>query len=523
MRFEASQHMKLGQQMKLAPRMIQSMEILQMPLAALEERIEQELESNVTLEPAEPGAEGDTAGEQAAAAAPEADESERPLALESDANAEADFERLDSFQDANPEAFENDFEAEAPRRPLESEYFDRAPAGTAGDRDAKLDAMANTQARSESLTEQLLEQWGVVDVDEELREPGRLIITNIDADGYLRTPLERILENAPADGPRPTLAGLQRALLAVQLFLEPPGIGARDPRECLLLQIDALLETTSDADGSRGGEALRHARLLIDKHIDDLVHNRIPKIAQRSGLSVEQIREAMEPMRRLTLRPGTLLVDETPRSIVPDAIVEYDEDKDEYYAYLTEGRIPNLQVNREYARLAADRATPKNDRQFIRTNLSNAQWLIDAVRQRRQTIQRVVNVVVAAQREFFDEGPQSLRPLPMTQVADQLGIHVATVSRAVAGKYVQTPRGVFPLRKFFSGGQQTESGEDMSWDAIRAAMREVVDAEDKNNPLSDEAIADAMKQRGIEIARRTVAKYRGQLNIPPARLRKQFQ
>jgi RNA polymerase sigma-54 factor len=202
--------------------------------------------------------------------------------------------------------------------------------------------------------------------------------------------------------------------------------------------------------------------------------------------------------------------------------VEYDDDKDEYFAYLTDGRIPNLRVNREYARMARDRSVPKNERDFLKTSLSNAQWLIDAVQQRRQTLLRVINVVVAAQRDFFDQGPQALRPLPMTQVADQLGIHVATVSRAVAGKHIQTPRGIFPLRKFFSGGLQTEGGEDVSWEAVRAAMQEVVDAEDKSKPLSDEAIADAMKARGIDIARRTVAKYRGQLDIPPARLRKEF-
>ncbi len=181
----------------------------------------------------------------------------------------------------------------------------------------------------------------------------------------------------------------------------------------------------------------------------------------------------------------------------------------------------NLQVNREYAMMTGDRSVAKRDRDFIRTNVSNAKWLIDALEQRRHTLLRVINVILEAQREFFDEGPQALRPLPMTLVAEQLGVHVATVSRAVADKYVQTPRGTFPLRGFFTGGLATESGEEVSYDAVRAALKELIESEDRARPLSDEALVKALNGRGIEIARRTVAKYRDQLGIPPARLRKQ--
>jgi RNA polymerase sigma-54 factor len=180
-------------------------------------------------------------------------------------------------------------------------------------------------------------------------------------------------------------------------------------------------------------------------------------------------------------------------------------------------------VNREYAKLTRDRSMPQRDREFIRTNVGNAQWLIEAVEQRKRTLLRVIEAVIDAQREYFDFGPQSLKPLPMTLVAEKLGIHVATVSRAVAEKHVMTPRGRRAApRSFFSGGTQTDTGEDVSWDAIKAALREVVDAEDKSKPLSDDALADALKARGVEIARRTVAKYREQLSIPTARLRKTF-
>ncbi len=515
MRFDTSQQMKLGQHMKLAPRMIQSMEILQLPLAALEERIEQELESNVTLETIEPGADRESLEEMRAEQQREDTENERELNVEENGSAD-DFERLESYESSYTEAAENEYSAAATNR-FEEHTPTYSASRMAGERDAKMDAMANTQARSESLEEQLLEQWSFADVDEELRDPGRLLISNIDDDGFIRTDLETIAQQAPPmpDGSALTMDRLERSLLAVQLFLDPPGVGARDLRECLLLQIDALLDERDDP-------ALKSARGLVDEHLDDLIHNRLPKIASKSGLDLDEIKSAIEQMKRLTLHPGRRLINETPPSIVPDAIVEYDDDADVYFAYLADDRLPSLRVNREYAKMSKDRELPASDRQFIKTSLSNAQWLIDAVRQRRQTLLRVINVVVAAQRDFFDMGPQSLKPLPMTQVADQLGVHVATVSRAVAGKHLLTPRGVFPLRKFFSGGTQTESGEDMSWDAVKAALQEVVDAEDKAKPLSDDALAKALKEKGIDIARRTVAKYRGQLNIPPARLRKAF-
>jgi RNA polymerase sigma-54 factor len=385
-----------------------------------------------------------------------------------------------------------------------------------GERDAKIDAMANTEASSESLADQLMHEWAVVDVDEALREAGSLIISHIDDDGYLHVSLEDVLEAAPRElGKKLTTETLERALLAVQVFLDPPGVGARDARECLLLQIDAI----SDAEATT---ELSHARRIIDEHYDDLLHNRIPAIMEKTGLTKEEVNAALDQLRRLTLRPGLDVVDERPANIVPDAIVEYDEDSDEYIVYLTENRLANLAVNREYAMMARDKNVPREQREFLRKSLSNANWLIDAINQRRTTLLRVINAVVQAQREFLDSGPQSLRPLPMTQVADQLGIHVATVSRAVSGKHLQTPRGIVPLRKMFSGGTQREGGDDMSWEAIRAALQDVVDNEDKSKPLSDEKLVAALKEKGIEIARRTVAKYRNQMNIPSARMRKQY-
>ena len=537
MRFETSQSMKLGQQMKLAPRMIQSMEILQMSLAELEERIEQELASNPTLELVEN--ERDTSSR---------DENEHDRAGEGELDlsnpGEDDFARLDRYEESNPDAAENTFD-EDNRSPRESEAFDldRLPStrvSAAGEEKsaAKMEAMAATPARGESLGEQLLRQWGVVDVTEPLRPIGVAIISFLDEDGYLRVPLAEIADKAArpegaAEWP-PPIEDLELALQAVQLLLEPAGIAARDARECLLLQIDAQLDSLHDSmmDGENAGSGdvvavapmgvLRDARTIIEDHFEDLMKNRLPKIAEAAGIGIDDIGRALDALRRLSLAPGKRLVEERNEPIIPDAVVEYDEDNDRYIAYLTDNRLPQVRLNREYALMSKDRAVPKSDREFLKKNLSNAQWLMDAVEQRRSTLLRVVRAVVEAQREAFDHGMGSLKPLPMTLVAEQLGVHVATVSRAVAEKHLLTPHGVLPLRGFFTGAMSTESGEDVSSNAIKAALQEIIDGEDKAKPLSDEALAKALNEKGFEIARRTVAKYRGQMDIPGARMRKQF-
>jgi RNA polymerase sigma-54 factor len=201
-------------------------------------------------------------------------------------------------------------------------------------------------------------------------------------------------------------------------------------------------------------------------------------------------------------------------------IVDFDDQKDEYVAALSDGLMPSLRISPRYEQMAKDKSVETSTRDFVSNNVRNAQWLIESINQRKNTLLRVVNVVLARQREYFDHGPQHLKPLPMIEVADQLGIHVGTVSRAVADKWMQTPRGLVPLRKFFSGGTATQSGESMSWDAIKAVLQEIIAEEDKAHPQSDEALVEELKKRGIEIARRTVVKYRQQLDIPPARRRK---
>jgi len=189
---------------------------------------------------------------------------------------------------------------------------------------------------------------------------------------------------------------------------------------------------------------------------------------------------------------------------------------------MADGNNPRLGISSSYRRLGKNRGVERDARQFIQKNIRSAQWLIGAILQRRDTVRRVVEEVFAVQRDFLEQGEEALKPLPMADVAAKVGVHVATVSRAVSGKYIQTPRGIFPLRMFFSGGTTTAGGEEVSWDAVKVKLKEIVDHEDKSKPLNDDELAEALKGSGVVIARRTVAKYRGLLDIPPARKRRQY-
>ena len=506
MRLDTGQHMRMDQRMKLAPRMIQSMEILQMAQPALEERIEQELASNPTLEQVEPGSDRETLLAEREQERRDDREGERELVVsDGDRDGQSDdFERLSNLSEQYDEAW-------AANTNESAEYVPRR-ANYTGERDAKMDAMANTAARDASLYDQLMDQWRLVEVDPPTFELGETLIGLVDADGYLRPSDHDLLMQC---SPHTSLDQMQECIELLQEALEPPGLCARDLRDCLLLQIDQKTYLDPDAD-------LRTERMLVADHLKDIEGNRYPKIAKSTGLTIDQIKSAVFNLRQFHPHPGRLLAADTVRTITPDATIEYDEEHDRYTATLTNSRLPALQISGSYEDLASDRSADKQTRDFVGNQLRNARWLIDAINQRHATLLRVIGVVIEAQREFFEQGPQALKPLPMTLVADQLGIHVATVSRAVSEKYLQTPRGIFPLRMFFSGGTETEQGESMSWTAVQAKLEQVIGEEDKSSPLSDDALVDELKKHGIEIARRTVAKYRKQLNIPPARQRREY-
>ena len=462
MRFDTRQQARLAQQMRLSPGLIQSMEILQLPLMALKERLELELESNVALE-------------------------------------------IDS-----PEAGEDLEQAAREREIFEGDHVPRL--GTpprAGERDPKMDAMANIRARDEPVTERLLREWSFADLEEDLARRGRAIIEHIDADGLLRLDLEVIQREAGRDW---TSTQMEEALATVQARLEPPGIAARDHRECLLLQVAHLVA------GEPG--TWDTVRLLIDEHLDDLVHNRLPSIARETSLSMEDIHAAMVRMQQLHMAPGLEIVADEAPPVVPDVIVEYDIDRDRYDARPCDGSLPRLRISPRYRAMVGDRTLDQEARDFIGRSVSSARNLIDSIEQRRSTLMRVVEVVLDRQRGYFDEGASRLKPLPMGEVADLIGVHVATVSRAVSGKWLQTPRGMVSLRELFSGGLSTDAGSDMSWEAVKETLREIVEQEDSSKPFTDEALVEQLKERGISIARRTVVKYRGQLGIPPSMQRR---
>ena len=516
MRFETGQQLRIDQRMKLAPRMIHSMEILQMPWLALEERIDQELSSNPTLELSESGADAAMDAAKLREEQTQADrdslEGERELVVRDDSidrNQSDDFERLSNLSEEYADAWAGNIYDTG------EEYRTRSYTDS-GERDGKLDAMANTAARSRSLADQLLAQWRLIDVPENIDAAGQYLIGFIDDDGYIRTPREVIVNQSPSGM---TARDVDEGLRALQKTLEPVGIAARDLRECLLIQIDA--RTTSEP-GNGHSPDLTIERLLVSDYLKDIENNRLPGIAKSTGLSVERIQQAIMSLRQFHPRPGRLLVDDRPRVIKPDAVVEYDEQQDRYVAQLTRDRVPRVRVNPQYLKMVRDRNLDRGSRNFIEKNLQSAQWLIEAIEQRSNTLLRVINVVLDAQRDYFDRGSQYLKPLPMTVVADQLGIHVATVSRAVNEKYLETARGIVPLRMFFSGGTSTDSGDGMSWAAIQAKLEQIIADEDKKKPYSDDQLVEKLKEKGIEIARRTVAKYRKQLNILPARQRKQF-
>jgi RNA polymerase sigma-54 factor len=491
MKLEMRGQMRLEQRMKLAPHMIQSMEILQLPILALQERIEQELNSNPVLETEQPENpdEAEVSGEDQ----PQEDIDNKDLVLGTDNNKADDFERLDSLGDSF-----TDYMAQAAplRKRIQIDEVDK-----------KLEALKNTAAPPQSLHEYLAEQWGLVEADEPVKKAGEMIIDYLDDRGYLTVRLEQLHNKDRGDF---TVDDLKQALELVQK-LEPTGVGARDMKDCLLIQM------------AQSGEDMSFESRLVTEHMHELLDNHLPEIAKKMNCSIETINRAIERMSKLDTSPGLQIGREQNHPITPDVIVESSEDEGQYSARLADSGLPYLRINDYYAKMAKDEKVGEKTRKFLQNNLRSAQWIIDAIEQRKNTLLKVTQAIVKYQTDFFEKGQLYLRPLPMSKVADEVGVHLATVSRAVAGKYVQCPWGILPLRKFFSGGREDTSGQAHSWEAIRAKLQQIIDEEDKTKPLSDDQIRKELSKAGIEdLARRTVAKYRKLLNIPAARFRKKY-
>ena len=493
MRLSLGQHQKQVQKQVQTQRMIQAMEILQLTTQALQEKIQEELQENPTLEVQEDSAYPPDENREDADSSENSTIEERVLEI-GKGDESADFERL-SGMDGEISDFSDDN-----YRPSQSYLEDLS--------ERHADLFANIQARGETLQEHLQSQLFWMNLPETLRDAAEKIIFNLDSRGFLQTVLADLFteeENIPpADGGKT----LPEAAMDVVKTLEPRGVGAADLRECLLLQLDA-----DDPDYLRVQE-------LISEHLPDVEHNRLPLIARKMGISLEALDELLQKLRRLNPNPGREFHETITENVIPDVFCTQQEDG-RWVVSLDETVFPPLYVNHDYRAMLRDRHVPEETRGYIRKKLGAAQWLIESIIQRQNTLLRVSQAIIDYQKDFLNLGPEAMRPLKMQQIADDLGIHVTTVSRAVDGKWIQTPRGIFALRRFFVGGiSQTDGEESISRDKIQLKLKEIVENEDKTNPLSDEAITAELQRCGFTINRRTVVKYRQAMNIPSSRQRK---
>lgn len=496
MRLEASMNMRQEMRLKLAPQIIQSIEILQLPLLELADRIDQELLENPLLEVSQ------SSEEEGREEGAEAETGE-------DANAEdAEFDDVETVTEeaeTEPEPIEEeDYDALEDMLPSYLEHEGRRSSSGDGERDGKLAALENSAAPDVSLEDHLSSQLALFDLDERTRVICENIIANMDWRGYLVYPIEEIVASMEGDV---RIEEGQEALRVVQQ-LEPPGVGARDLSECLLLQLD---------EEQPSYELLKK---LIEDCLDDVVKNRYPRVAKTLGVSIEKLKGLVDEIGHLNPIPGALFGEGMAPHVIPDLSVEMVEG--EYRVMLEDTSLPSLRICSYYARKLQQEGLDPKTEEYLRKKLQSARWLIDAIQQRRSTLFNIATAIVEAQQEFMDKGAMYLKPLKMQDIADEVGVHVSTVSRALSGKYIQTPRGIFSLKHFFTGGVEKDDGEMESWEVVRQKLQQVIDEEDKSKPLSDEAVAEILSEQGIDIARRTVSKYRKVLGIPSSRQRKEF-
>jgi RNA polymerase sigma-54 factor len=304
-----------------------------------------------------------------------------------------------------------------------------------------------------------------------------------------------------------SLETAQQTLSLIQK-LDPPGVGARDHRECLLLQLQP------------GMDYRDVLMTLITSHLEDVQQNRLPVIQRKTGYSIETIKAAIEQLVHLNPWPGAGFEVRPAQKVTPDLSVTQDENG-KYVVKLEDEYVPSLRISPRYLKLLQNNPDPAT-REYIKKKVDSAKWLIESIEQRHNTLKKVAQSIVDHQTEFLNDGPEHIVPLKMQQVADIVGVHVTTVSRAVDDKWIQTPRGVFPLKRFFGGGTHTADGEEVAWDIIRLKLKDLVDNEDKENPLSDDALVEELAKQGYKLARRTVTKYRKNLRIPSSRQRRAY-
>jgi RNA polymerase sigma-54 factor len=354
-----------------------------------------------------------------------------------------------------------------------------------------------------TLEDYLLSQLRMAAVPDEEAKIGEFIIGSLDGDGFLTISPEEVANLLSTD-----TENVKKVLSLIKTF-DPTGVGASDLRECLQIQLEQ--------QGLRDSLAW----VLITDYFEELLQRRYPEIAKKLKTDVSEIQAAEEVIGKLDPRPGSRYASDEPRYIVPDLIVEKVED--DYVVQLNDRNVPRLRVSRAYKDIMTSaKSRSKKEHEYVKDKLNSAVWLIRTIDQRRRTMIKVMEAILDVQREFFDRGVEHLKPLTLQQIAERVEMHESTVSRVTSGKYVQTPRGVFELKYFFSTGLRTDNGEVASSRKIKARIAELIEKEDRRKPLSDQMIAGMLKEEGFRVARRTVAKYRDRLGVLPARMRKQY-
>jgi RNA polymerase sigma-54 factor len=492
---------RLTQSLVLAPQLQQSLALLQAPTLELKALVEQELQQNPVLEeapsmemesPDKDGAEGEKE-----APTPESDLGEPPSDLSFDpASEKASNEPVDDFQ----AEFERLVQLDQEWR----EHFAQTnlPVRSSPEDEEKRQFMFDSLVASTSLQEMLLEQaresglpegsWPIVEV----------LIGNIDDYGYLKTPVEEV-----AFSTNSTPEKVLEVLKVIQTF-DPPGVGARDLRECLLLQME------------RAGHQNTLEYRIVNEFMEALGKRRIPEIARGTDTSIDEVQEALERIARLEPRPGRAFLPDNDQYVLPEVFVQ--KVGDEYTVTTNNEHIPHLRISNTYKDLMAQGQNSPEVKNYIREKIRAGKFLIKSLHQRQQTILNIAREIVNRQREFMEKGVAALKPLTMVQVAEVVGVHETTVSRAVSGKYMQTPQGIFEMKYFFTAGIQTSNGDGMSNTSVKDMIAEIFKKEDPTKPLSDQEVVKMLQEKGIVIARRTVAKYRTELNILPSNLRKVY-
>jgi RNA polymerase sigma-54 factor len=484
---QLSQTMRLEQ--RLSPQQILLSTLLQLPLLSLEQKIQTEMELNPVLEE---GSDEDLelTGEDIDISTEEHEEVQKELELTENGSADLDVPELQKAEsDTDWETLLND----------DNSYEFRIP------RDKNKEEVDRPEVSVSTMTDHLLEQLNYLDIDEKSRAAGEYIIWNIRDDGYL----DEAFSIESAAEILDTTAGIVESILKRIQFFDPVGIAARDLRECLLIQVQ---------DQAYHDEV---AVKIIRDHFEDFKNKRYDKLLNDLDISRERLKTAMMIISRLNPKPGMGIHDIKNNYIIPDFFIEKVEE--EFVVTLNDWNIPPLRINKTYKQLLLDKKnTDRDTKQYIRKKMESAKWFINSIYQRKATMLKVMQAILEKQYDFFDKGPEHIRPLIMREIAEIIQMDISTVSRVVNGKYVQTDYGVYELKYFFNERIETEDGEEISTIKIKNRIRELIEKEGARKTLSDEKLGQILNVEGFPVARRTVAKYREQLGIPVARLRKKI-